>query len=110
MSGKNNYRPIALFTTAPKLFEICILDVLEPYLLTNNYQFGFKSKYYTDMCNFTVKSLIKYYTDQNTSVYTCLLDASKTLDLLNHLTLFAKLLDIHAPLLIVRVLLFWYQM
>ena len=28
----------------------------------------------------------------------------------NHWTLFAKLIESHAPLLIVRILLFWYQM
>ena len=54
--------------------------------------------------------LIKYYTDQNTPVYTCLLDASKAFDRVNHWTLFAKLIESHAPLLIVRILLFWYQM
>ena len=54
------------------------------------------------MCIFTVKTLIKYYTDQNTPVYTCLLDASKAFDRFNHWTLFAKLIESHAPLLIVR--------
>ena len=62
------------------------------------------------MCIFIVKSLVKYYTGQNTSVYTCLLDASKAFDRINHWTLYAKLIDAHAPFLIVRVLLFWYQM
>ena len=61
------------------------------------------------MCIFTVKSLIKYYTYQNTPVYTCLLDASKAFDRVNHWTLLAKLINTQAPLLIVRVLLFWYQ-
>ena len=68
-SDKNNYRPIALVTAASKLFEICILEILETYLLTHDYQFGFKAKHSTDMCIFTVKTLIKYYTDQNTPVY-----------------------------------------
>ena len=62
------------------------------------------------MCIFTVKCVIKYYTEQNTTVYTCLLDARKAFDRVNHWTLFAKLIDTQAPLLIVRVLLFWYQM
>ena len=44
-----------------------------------------------------------------TPVYTCLLDASKAFDRVNHWTLFAKLIETGAPLLIVRVLLFWYQ-
>ena len=109
-SDKNNCRYIALVTAASKLFEICILDVLETYLLTHDYQFGFKSKHFSDMCIFTVKSLFKYYTDQNTAVYTCLLDASKAFDQVNHWMLFAKLIDTHAPLLIVRILVFWYQM
>ena len=39
----------------------------------------FKAKHSTDMCIFTVKTLVKYYTDQMTPVYTCLLDASKAL-------------------------------
>ena len=54
---------------------------------------------HTDMCIFTVKSVIKYYTEQNTAVYTCLLDARKAFDRVNHWTLFAKLIDTQAPLL-----------
>ena len=57
-----------------------------------------------------INSLVKYYTGKNTPVYTCLLDASKAFDRVNHWTLFAKLNDAHAPLLIVRVSLFSYQM
>ena len=109
-SDKNNYRPIAIVTAASKLFEICILEILDTYLITHDHQLGFKSKHSTDMCIFTVKSVIKYYTEQNTAVYTCLLDARKACDRVNHWTQFAKLIDSQAPLLIVRVLLYWYQM
>ena len=56
-SDKNNYRPIALVTAASKIFEICILELLEMYLITHDHQFGFKSKHSTDMCIFTVKSI-----------------------------------------------------
>ena len=93
-SDKNNYRPIALVTAASKVFEICILEILETYLLTHDYQFGFKAKHSTDMCIFTVKTLIKYYTDQNTPVYTCLLDASKAFDRVNHWTLLQSYLNL----------------
>ena len=108
-SDKNNYRPIALVTAASKLFEICILEILETYLIPHDHQFGFKAKHATDMCIFTVKTLVKYYTDQMTPVYTCLLDASKAFYRVKHWTLFAKLIKTGAPLLIVRFLLFWYQ-
>ena len=52
----------------------------------------------------------EHSTYQNTPVYTCLLDASKAFDRVNHWTLFAKLINTQVPILIVRVLLFWYQM
>ena len=74
---------------------ICILDVLETYLETHHHQFGFRST--LNIPN------IKHYTDQNTPVYQCLLDASKAFDWVNHWTLFAKLIDTRAPLLIVRM-------
>ena len=92
-SDKNNYRPIALVTAASKIFEICILEVLEMYLITHDHQFGFKSKHSTDMCIFTVKSIVKYYTRQHSPVYTCFMDASKAFDRINHWTLFRKLID-----------------
>ena len=83
-SDKNNYRPIALAAAASKLFEICILEFLETYLLTHEIQFGFKLYAFYRHEYFTVKTLIKSYTDQNTPVYTCLLDASKAYDRVNY--------------------------
>ena len=50
------------------------------YLVTHDQQFGFKSKHDTDMCIFTIKSIIKYYTEQDIHVYTCFLDASKAFE------------------------------
>ena len=70
-SDKNNYRPIALVTACSKIFEICLLEMLEQYLHTHDHQFGFKKQHSTDMCIFTVKSVIKYYTKQKSSVYIC---------------------------------------
>ena len=59
-NDKNNYRPKknALVTTASKLFEIYIHEILKMYLVTHDQQSGFKSKHATDMCIFTVKSII----------------------------------------------------
>ena len=66
-SDKANYRPIALVTACSKIFESCLLIMLEKYLHTHDQQFGFKGQHATDMCIFTVKSVIKYYTKQNPS-------------------------------------------
>ena len=48
-------------------------------------------------------------TRQNSPVYTCFLDASKAFDIISHRTLVKKLVACHTPLLIVRILMFWYQ-
>ena len=106
-SDKNNYRPIAFVNATFKLLEMYLLEILQMYLITHDHQFG--SKHSADMCIFTVKSIIKYYTGHNTPVYTCFLDASKAFDRVNHWTLFPKLIYSGISLLIVRIFVFWYQ-
>ena len=72
-SDKNNYRPIALVTACSKVFESCILSIIENYICTHDHQFGFKKQHATDMCIYrstVIKSVIKYYTRQNSLVYT----------------------------------------
>ena len=101
-SDKNNYRPIALVTAASKIFELCLSVILENYLFTHDQQFGFKSKHSTDFCIYTVKSVSKYYTQHHSSVYTCF-------DKINHFKLFRTLLDLKTPIVIVRIVLFWYS-
>ena len=54
-------------------------------------------------------SVSKYYTQHHRPVYTCFLDASKDFDKINHFKLFRKLLDRKTPIVIVRILLFWYS-
>ena len=78
-SDKNNYRPIALVTAASKIFELCLSVIFENYLFAHDQQFGFKSKHSTDFCIYTAKNVSKYYTQLQSPVYTCFLDASKTL-------------------------------
>ena len=111
LNDKGNYRPIALtlVTACSKIFEICLLKMLEIYLDTYDHQFGFKSQHATDMCIFTVKSVIKYYTKQNSYVFTCFLDAATAFDRVSDWTLFRKFIQRNIPLVIVRIIAFWYQ-
>ncbi len=105
----NNYRPIALVTVASKIFEIVLLDLLEPFLSTCDNQFGFKKGHSTDHCIFVLKNAIDYYRSYNSPVYTCFLDASKCFDKINHWTLFKKMIARGIPLLFVRILVYWYR-
>ena len=43
-----------------KIFELYILAILEPFLMTTTNQFGFEKQYSTDMCIFATESVIKY--------------------------------------------------
>ena len=75
--------------------------MLEKYLHTHDQQLGFKSHHATDMCIFTVKSVIKYYTKQNSTAFTRFLDAAKAFDRVSHWTLFSKMIKRYVPLPIV---------
>ena len=108
-SDKNNYRPIAIVTAMSKLFELCLSKLLDTFLVTSDNQFGFKRKHATDLCIYTVKSVIKYYNYFSSPVYTCFLDASKAFDRVNHWTLFKKLLIKGVPVILVRILCIWYR-
>ena len=68
-SDKNNYRPIAIVTAISKILELCLMNLIESHLITRDNQFGFKKKHSTDLCIFTVKSVIKYYNLYNSPVY-----------------------------------------
>jgi len=105
----DNYRPIALVTVASKIFEIILLSLLEPFLSTCDNQFGFKKGHSTDHCIFVLKNAINYYRSYNSPVYACFLDASKCFDKINHWTLFKKLISRGIPMLLVRILIYWYS-
>ena len=58
---KGNYRPIALASVISKVFEMALLVKLETYLYSSDYQFGFKPKYSTDLCIYTLTEVIEFY-------------------------------------------------
>ena len=79
---------------------------VETELITNDNQLGFKREHDTDLCIFTVKSVINYYNLHNSPVYTCFLNASNAYDRVNHWTLFRKLLNRSIHILIVRMFMY----
>ena len=70
----------------------------------------FKIQHATDMCIFTVKSVIKLIRSGIVlAVYQCFLVAAKAFDRVSHWTLFSKMIKRNVPLIIVRIVAFWYQ-
>ena len=108
ISTKDNYRPIAIATVFSKLFEVIILSKYECYLSTTSNQFGFKPNHSTDMCSFVLKNVIDYYTTLSSPVFICYVDASKAFDRVNFWVLFDKLIARNIPIIIVRLLAYWY--
>ena len=72
-------------------------------------QFKFKKGHSTDMCIYVLKEFIAFYRRRNTSVFVTFLDASKAYDKIDHWQLFNKLLNIHVPVFIISILVFWYS-
>ena len=109
LSDKDNYRPIALFSTISKVFESAILHKFEGYLWTTDNQFGFKSSHFTGLCVYALTEFIEYLKRRSTSVHVAFLDSSKAFDKINHWVLFKKLLNRGVPIYLVKVLCYWYQ-
>ena len=66
IASKSNYRPIALSTVASKILEIILVNHIEEYIVTTENQFAYKKGHSTDMCIFTLKECIRYYTVHST--------------------------------------------
>ena len=104
----DNYRPIAITSVASKVFEKIILSRIQDCLYTNDNQFSYKVKHSTDMCIFTLKSIIDYYISSSSPVYLCYIDASKAFDRINFWNLFHRLIDRNVPVIFVRFFMVWY--
>ena len=104
----NNYRPIAIATALSKVLEQLLLPQLVRYLWTADSQFGFKQAHGTEMAIFALKQMEDFYSNQDTPVYICFLDAKKASDRVNHWMLTKKLLDRNMPVHIVKLFIFWY--
>ena len=109
LSSGNNYRSMALANVISKVFESLNLLHCEQFLTTDDNQFGFKSGHSTDFCLYTLKEILEYYKQRNTTIFVTFLDASKAFDRIDHWLLFKKLFDKHVLLFIIKLLVCWYS-
>ena len=82
------------------------MNLIESHPITKDNQFGFKKKHSTDLCIFTLKSVIKYYNLYDSPVHSFFMDASKIYDRVNHWTLFKKLLKRSISVILIHMLMF----
>jgi hypothetical protein len=104
----DNYRGITLSCIISKVFEICLLQLFKPFLLSSDLQFGFKANNGCMDAILTARTIVSYYTDRQSTVTMCALDLSKAFDKLNHHALFIKLMKRNTPRVFIELIYYWY--
>lgn len=109
LSKSDNYRPVMSSSVLLKLFEYCLLHIIEDYIVLDDRQHGFRKNYSTATACFTLKETILNFTESNSDIYTCFIDISKAFDSVNHEILIKKLSETGIPQCITRLIEFWYR-
>ena len=108
-SSLDNYRGITLSHIFSYLFEHAVLLKIDPLMLTDDLQFGYKKSHSTSHAIYTMKRCIDYFNDHGSHVYASFLDCTKGFDRVSHHGLFTKLIHRKIPLCFLRVLIYWYS-
>ena len=103
--NSDNYRAITIGTCLSKLFELLILNKQSHVFQTSDLQFGFKENSSPVICSFVAQEVINHYVNNDSNVFTVLLDASKAFDRVNFIKLFKKLIEKRMCPLVIRLLL-----
>ena len=93
LSGSDNYRGISLLNSLSKLFDHIILLKYSKQLQSSDMQFGYKGGHSTTLCTLIYKEAIDHYINNDSTVYSCFLDASKAFDRVHYGKLFSILLS-----------------
>jgi Reverse transcriptase (RNA-dependent DNA polymerase) len=104
-----HFRGITISPVISKVFEHCILTVYKDYMYSSDRQFGFKKDISCAHSIFTVRKVIDYFVENDSTVNICCLDISKAFDRVNHYGLFVKLMKRGAPVSLLLVLQNWYS-
>jgi hypothetical protein len=109
MCSDANYRGIALSSSIGKVLDRLFIYKNLQNLCTSDLQFAYKKKLSTTTCTLVMKEIIKYYMDNQSNVYSCLIDATKAFDKIHHDKLFQLLIDRGVSAVDMRLLLDLYE-
>ena len=89
LNDSKHCRAIALGSIVCKVIENITLKIIYIYVLrSSDLQYGFKAKHSTSHSNFVLHDVIDYYTNNDSSVFLVLLDASRAFDNVQYVKLF----------------------
>ena len=93
----DNYRGITLLSCLGKLFTSCLNHRIAKFLYDNEHigyeQAGFRPEFSTLDHIFTLHTIIEYYKSKNKRIYCAFVDYSKAFDMIDHTSLWLKLLN-----------------
>ena len=102
-----NYKPISIEPIYTKLFEQCLVPVLEPFLCFHSNQFRFVPGGGCDKALFDSRTIIEYFQNNNSRVYVASLYLSKAFDRVNHYGLLTLLMKRGMPLFLINITAHW---
>ena len=105
----DDFRGITLSPIISKIFEHCLLQLFDSFLLSDERQFGFKKGKGCRDAIHCLSEIVNFYTSNNTTINICTVDLSKAFDNLNHSVLFQKLVKRNVPHCFILLLQNWYK-
>jgi len=103
-SDSKNYRPIMSSSALLKLFEYCLLPILERYIRLSSRQFGFRKGSNCIHAGVLLRETITRYKNLGSDVHCAMLDLSKAFDSVNSKILAVKLLETGIPFPVVQII------
>jgi len=89
---------------------MCILDIYGNYFVTSDLQFGFKKHVGCNHALYAVQSVVRHFTNGNSTVNMCAFDMSEAFNRVSHFALFMKCMDRNVPIALLNILVNWYGM
>ena len=86
----DDFRGITLSPIISKIFEHCLLQLFDSFLLSDERQFGFKKGKGCRDAIHCLSEIVNFYTSNNTTINICTVDLSKAFDNLNHSIFFVS--------------------
>ena len=103
----DDFRAIAISPILSEVFEHCIIERYQSFLVSSDNQFGFKKGVGCSFAIRTVRSIVDYYVTNGSTVNLCAIDVSKAFDGVNNFALLNKLMKRLIPVKLLSLLENW---